>query len=64
MFLHLPSPGTVANLAHNPNVEVNVVDPIRRKGHRFAGRCYFLIAGEEYERIQPELGSRRRQSSQ
>jgi hypothetical protein len=51
VFLHLHSPGTVANLAHNPNVEVNVVDPIRRKGYRFAGRGRFLIAGEEYEQI-------------
>src|SRR4051794_14178055 len=38
VFLHLHSPGTVANLAANPAVEVNVVDPIRRKGWRFAGR--------------------------
>lgn len=51
VFLHLHSPGTVANLAHNPNVEVNVVDPIRRKGYRFAGRGRILNAGEEYERI-------------
>src|SRR3954470_9410072 len=32
VFLHIHSPGTVANLAVNPAVEVNVVDPILRKG--------------------------------
>jgi hypothetical protein len=51
VFLHLNSPGTVANLQHNPNVEVNVVDPIRRKGFRFSGRGRVLTSGDEYERI-------------
>jgi hypothetical protein len=51
VFLHLKSPGTVANLQHNPNVEVNVVDPIRRKGFRFSGRGRVLTFGDEYERI-------------
>jgi predicted pyridoxine 5'-phosphate oxidase superfamily flavin-nucleotide-binding protein len=38
VFLDLFSPGTVANIeAGNPVVEVNVVDPIRRKGYRFKG---------------------------
>lgn len=32
MFADVASPGTVANLAANPHVEVNVVDPILRKG--------------------------------
>src|SRR6476661_2125032 len=38
VFLDLFSPGTVANIeAGNPVVEINVVDPIRRKGYRFKG---------------------------
>lgn len=37
MFADVASPGTVANLAANPYVEVNVVDPIVRKGYRFKG---------------------------
>jgi uncharacterized protein len=38
VFLDLFSPGTVANIeAGNAVVEVNVVDPIRRKGYRFKG---------------------------
>jgi hypothetical protein len=51
VFLHLHSPGTVVNLKQNPNVEVNVVDPIRRKGFRFSGRGRVLTFGDEYERI-------------
>ena len=35
MFADVASPGTVTNLAANPYVEVNVVDPILRKGFRF-----------------------------
>ncbi|HMF84166.1 MAG TPA: pyridoxamine 5'-phosphate oxidase family protein, partial [Acidimicrobiia bacterium] len=40
VFLDIASPGTVTNIeAGNPVVEVNVVDPIRRKGYRFKGRA-------------------------
>ena len=40
VFAHLYSHGTVANIeAGRPVVEVNVVDPIRRKGYRFKGRA-------------------------
>jgi uncharacterized protein len=51
VFLHLHSPGTVANLATNPAVEVNVVDPIRRKGWRFVGRARVHTAGPLFEEI-------------
>jgi predicted pyridoxine 5'-phosphate oxidase superfamily flavin-nucleotide-binding protein len=51
VFLHLHSPGTVANLATNPAVEVNVVDPIRRKGWRFAGRATVHTGGPLFEEI-------------
>ncbi len=39
VFLHLYSPGTVANLAVNPSIEINVVDPLVRKGYRCTRRC-------------------------
>jgi predicted pyridoxine 5'-phosphate oxidase superfamily flavin-nucleotide-binding protein len=45
-FLHLCSPGTVANLSANPAIEVNVVDPILRKGYRFKGRADVLTGGD------------------
>src|SRR3954463_8146036 len=50
-FLHAPSPGTVANLAANPAVEVNVVDPIRRKGWRFAGRGTVHTGGPLFDEV-------------
>jgi predicted pyridoxine 5'-phosphate oxidase superfamily flavin-nucleotide-binding protein len=51
VFLDLRSPGTMRNLASNPSVEVNVVDPILRKGYRFKGTGRVVSDGEEYERI-------------
>jgi uncharacterized protein len=51
VFLHLYSPHTVGNLRRNPNVEINVVDPIARKGYRFAGLSRVVDSGTEYEQI-------------
>jgi predicted pyridoxine 5'-phosphate oxidase superfamily flavin-nucleotide-binding protein len=45
VFLHLFSAQTVANLAANPAIEVNVVDPIVRKGYRFKGTAEVLTDG-------------------
>ncbi len=50
MFADIASPGTIRNLAENPHVEINVVDPIVRKGYRFKGRARVHTAGEAYER--------------
>lgn len=51
VFAHLYSPNTVANLRHNPAIEINVVDPVVRKGYRFKGTAEVLTEGELYERI-------------
>jgi uncharacterized protein len=45
-FLHIHSPNTVANLQANPAIEVNVVDPIVRKGYRFKGTAVVLTDGD------------------
>jgi len=37
IFADICSPGTVENLRHNPAIEINVVDPMLRKGYRFKG---------------------------
>ena len=37
LFADLRSPQTLANLEGNPAIEVNVVDPMLRKGYRFKG---------------------------
>ena len=50
-FLHLCSPGTVSNLATNPAIEVNVVDPIVRKGYRFKGEAEVLASGDRFEAV-------------
>lgn len=36
-FMDIASPETVANLAADPRIEINVVDFLRRRGYRFAG---------------------------
>jgi uncharacterized protein len=38
MFADIRSPQSVRNIEYNPSVEVNVVDPLVRKGYRFNGR--------------------------
>ena len=44
-FLDLASPGTRANLAQNPWLELNVVDQLSRRGYRFAGPATVYLAG-------------------
>jgi uncharacterized protein len=51
VFLHLHSPGTVANLAANHSIEINVVDPIVRKGYRFKGHAEVLTNGELHAEV-------------
>src|SRR5687767_6794691 len=36
-FADIRSPGTMANLAGNPAMEINFVDQMSRKGYRFKG---------------------------
>ena len=38
-FLDIASPGTRANLAHAPWMELNVVEQLSRRGYRFFGRA-------------------------
>ena len=51
VFAHIHSPRTVANLASNPAIEINVVDPIVRKGYRFKGTANVVTDGELYGRL-------------
>jgi predicted pyridoxine 5'-phosphate oxidase superfamily flavin-nucleotide-binding protein len=48
VFAHIHSPGTVENLRTNPNVEINVVDPLSRKGYRFKGTAAVHTDGEVF----------------
>jgi uncharacterized protein len=45
VFADIRSPRTVENLRHNQAIEVNVVDPISRKGYRFKGTGKVLREG-------------------
>jgi predicted pyridoxine 5'-phosphate oxidase superfamily flavin-nucleotide-binding protein len=49
LFADIHSPGTVENLEHNTAIELNVVDPIVRKGYRFKGRASLHSGGERYD---------------
>ena len=51
VFADICSPQTVANLRANPAVEINVVDPIVRKGYRFKGRASVLSTGPQFDAI-------------
>lgn len=44
-FLDIASPGTRANLAHAPWLEINVVEQLSRRGYRFAGPAALYVAG-------------------
>ena len=44
-FLDIASPGTRANLAHAPWLELNVVEQLSRRGYRFAGTAALHLAG-------------------
>jgi predicted pyridoxine 5'-phosphate oxidase superfamily flavin-nucleotide-binding protein len=49
VFADIRSPRTVANLRADPRIEVNVVDPIRRRGYRFTGIATVLDGGPRFE---------------
>ena len=51
VFANIRSPGTLANLRQNANVEVNVVDPFVRKGYRFKGVASILESGVLYDQV-------------
>lgn len=49
VFADICSPRTVANLNGQPVTEINVVDPIRRKGYRFKGTARVVDRGPDFE---------------
>jgi predicted pyridoxine 5'-phosphate oxidase superfamily flavin-nucleotide-binding protein len=58
VFCDIASPGTVGNLESNPYVEINVVDPVVRKGYRFKGTATVYREGDEFERLFSVLRER------
>ena len=54
MFGEIRSPNTLRNIATQPKVEVNFVDPIIRKGVRVKGEARFVAAGSgEFSTLEP-----------
>ncbi len=51
VFADICSPNTIANLAANPALEVNVVDATLRKGYRFKGLATIVATGPLFEDI-------------
>lgn len=55
-FADIRSPGTLRNLAANPNVEVNFVDPFMRRGYRFKGTARVVDReAAEFKRLLPHF---------
>jgi len=50
-FADIRSPQTIENLRHNSSIEINVVDPIRRKGFRFKGEGQIISEGIRFSEI-------------
>ena len=50
-FADIRSPDTMKNLQENPNVEINVIDPLLRKGYLFQGQARVIDGGTIYDEI-------------
>jgi predicted pyridoxine 5'-phosphate oxidase superfamily flavin-nucleotide-binding protein len=55
VFADICSPGTIENLRSNASIEINVVDPMVRKGYRFKGTASVLESGETFEDVMTSL---------
>lgn len=54
-FANIASPQTIANLATNPRVEVNVVFFLARRGYRFKGTAEVSESGPVFDRVAETL---------
>jgi uncharacterized protein len=51
VFANIRSPGSLANIRLNPNVEVNVVDPFVPRGCRFKGAASIMDSGSLFDEV-------------
>ena len=51
VFADIRSPDTMKNLKENPYVEINVIDPLLRKGFLFEGQARIIEDGTLYNEI-------------
>ena len=50
-FADIRSPDTMKNLQNNPFVEINVIDPLLRKGYLFKGQARIIKDNSLYDEI-------------
>ena len=50
-FADIRSPDTMNNLKNNSNVEINVIDPLLRKGYLFKGKAQIIQDKSLYDEI-------------
>ena len=50
-FADIRSPDTMKNLNDHPDVEINVIDPVLRKGYLFQGKTRIIGGGNLYDEI-------------
>ena len=50
-FADIRSPDTMTNLQNNPFVEINVIDPLSRKGYLFSGTARIIKNTSLYDEI-------------
>ena len=50
-FADIRSPNTMKNLETNPNVEINVIDPLLRRGYLFRGQAQILRGNSTFDEI-------------
>lgn len=58
VFADIRSPATLRNLRINPAVEINVVDPVVRKGYRFKGTATVVDQGQLKDEVREFYASR------
>ena len=58
VFANIRSPQTISNLRSNPAIEINVVDPMVRKGYRFKGTATVVETGSRYEEVRAFMAAR------
>jgi len=50
-FADIRSPNTIKNLENNSSLEINVIDPLLRRGYRFSGKGSIVRKGQKFEAI-------------
>jgi predicted pyridoxine 5'-phosphate oxidase superfamily flavin-nucleotide-binding protein len=58
VFANIRSPQTIRNLRVNPAIEINVVDPMVRKGYRFKGTATVIDGGARYDEVSAFFAAR------